>query len=188
MVGIRVNGQADGLTTVEEYLVAEKERERRHEFVDGSIFEREDATRRHSSINLNIAYYLDAAVEASNCWVFMSMVRLRAASNVVYYPDVMVTCDLEGDDEYIVTRPCAIVEVVSPSTEMTDLREKAMIYRTIPSMRTLMLVYEERRKVIHYNRSEDGDWTRQVLTDGAIEIPCLGIDLSLEQIYRRLPD
>lgn len=176
------------LTTIEEYFVAEKLRERRHEFVDGLIFERQDATFDHNRINLSLLYYLHEAAHNEHCFLSNSMVRLRAAENIVYYADAMATCDRSDDDAYIVNRPCFAAEVMSPSTEMTDRREKAMIYRAIPSMRTILLIYEERREVIHFERGDDGSWTRHLLNDGTIEIPCLQTSITIDQIYERVPD
>jgi Uma2 family endonuclease len=63
--------------------------------------------------------------------------------NFFYYPDVVVTCDPEDNDEYFVRRPVLVVEVASPSTFAIDRREKLMAYRKLPSLREYLLLSQD---------------------------------------------
>ncbi len=71
---------------------------------------------------------------------------LRAAEDVLYYPDVMVVC---GDDETLLQEaPCLVVEVISPSTEAIDRREKLLAYKKkLLSLRVYLMVDQQRRHV-----------------------------------------
>lgn len=174
--------------TLEEYLEFEQKSDVRHEFVAGEIYAFAGGTLRHAAISLNIASYLRQAAVPLGCYAFTGDALLKAAPNIAYYPDAVVTCDPEENNRLLVTRPCFVAEVLSPSTEMTDLREKLLVYRNIRTLQTIVYVYQDRQEVIHHYRNGDGSWTRQTLQDGAIDVPCLGIDLSLDQIYEALPD
>ena len=46
----------------------------------------------------------------------------------MFYPDVMATCDPSGDTSLSRTKPCLIIEVLSPSTRSIDEREKRVAY------------------------------------------------------------
>ena len=71
----------------------------------------------------------------------------------MYYPDVMVVCDPEDVDELIVSRPCLVVEVISPSTQLVDRREKLFFYRQIESLDGYLIVEQDERRVIYHSRS-----------------------------------
>jgi Uma2 family endonuclease len=100
-------------------------------------------------------------LRGSGCQTFIADMRVRIASqSSYYYPDVVVTCapgDLAADSpkDYIAS-PSLIVEVLSPTTEAIDRREKMLAYRQIESLREYVLVDQERRWVEVYRRTESG--------------------------------
>lgn len=70
------------------------------------------------------------------------LVRLEGQG---YYPDVLVVCGPSGEvhNETDVT---VVVEVLSPSTEGYDRREKALAYGRAPGFEVLVLLDQERRR------------------------------------------
>ena len=52
-----------------------------------------------------------------------------------YYPDVFVTCDAADLEPDYKTKPCLVIEVLSPATEVIDRREKLLAYRKADSLR-----------------------------------------------------
>jgi Uma2 family endonuclease len=112
-------------------------------------------------------------------------VKLRAASDLIYYPDVMVACEPD-DDPLIENVPCLVVEVLSPRTETIDRREKLLAYRQIPSLRAYLIVSQEGRWVERHFRDKSGEWKRSdLLEEGRITVPCPpGAQLTLDDIYR----
>ncbi|MBA2617877.1 MAG: Uma2 family endonuclease, partial [Rubrobacter sp.] len=103
----------------------------RHEYVAGEVYAMTGASRRHNRIAGNVYRRLADAAAGGPCRVYMETVKLRI-EDVFYYPDVMVACGPEPDDPYYEDDPCLVVEVVSPSTETTDRREKLAAYKRIP--------------------------------------------------------
>ena len=107
---------------------------------------------------------------------------------VVYCPDVMVACDSEPADERVELAPCLVVEVLSPSTESIDRREKLLIYKgiPIPSVRAYLIVDQMQKRVDAHVRGVDDGWTVEALIDqGTLRIPCAPLDatLTLDEIY-----
>lgn len=76
-----------------------------------------------------------------------------------YYPDVMVAAGPAPDPRYE-TDPALMVEVLSPSTSSIDRREKAVAYAAAPSLRLLLLVdpNERRIEVAHAVEGRIHDW------------------------------
>lgn len=63
-----------------------------------------------------------------------------------YYPDVMVVCG-QAPHRLYETDPALIVEVLSPSTADVDRREKAVAYAEATSLRLLVLVDPDTRRM-----------------------------------------
>jgi len=119
----------------------------------------------------------------------MSDMKLRTVGDVFYYPDVMVVCGPpEPGNPIFQSDPCLVVEVVSPSTEQIDRREKLLVYGSIPSVGAYLVVNRERRHVEWHFRDEDGLWFKADLVDrGRFPLPCpQGADLSLDEVYEGL--
>ncbi len=175
--------------SVEDYLAREQAGDVRHEYVNGYVYALAGASSRHNRISLNIAArFLDLA-QNRPCRVYQEGMKLRfeAEGTIFYYPDVMVVCDKLEPNPYFETEPCILVEVLSPGTKYTDLREKLTAYKSLPSVQTYLIVEAERLAVRRIAKGEDGFWEQEDLTgDGDISLPCLNGVLSLPQIYRNV--
>lgn len=171
------------LLTVEEYLAREETSAVKHEYVAGEVYALAGASKRHNAIAVRIAVRLGNQAEGGPCRVYVSDVKVRV-DDVFYYPDVMVACEPEGGDRYIEMAPCVIVEVTSPSTSLTDRREKLGAYQRIPSLKAYIIADQERRWITRYWRDEEGAWSRaDVLGEGVVPIPCPELRLTMSDIY-----
>lgn len=170
--------------TLEQYLELEERAEVRHEFVDGFIYATAGETERHNIVVRNIFAALRGLARVKDCRVLVESVKLHvSAKNRVYYPDIMVLCDPSDDEPRVKRRPCFIAEVLSPSTEMTDKREKLEAYKTLESLQTYMIVIPDERSVKVFQRGVKG-WAGVSLEGQAeIDVPCLESVLTLEQGY-----
>ena len=94
----------------------------------------------------------------------------------------MVACGPQADDRFC-TNPRLIVEVLSPSSECTDRREKALNYRQIPALEEYVLVAQRMAEVTIYRRSEH--WAPLTLSslEETAEFRSIELSLPLGQIY-----
>ena len=169
---------------LEEYLRLEEGATVRHEYVDGEVHALAGASLRHNRIVGNIHARLWAAARGGPSRVYVAAVRLRAAPTIVYYPDVMVACGPEGDDPLVEHAPCLVVEVLSPSTEHIDRREKALVYKALPGLRAYVVVHQALRRVERHWRDDDGTWWHvDVAFEGRVPLPCPELVLTLDEIY-----
>ncbi len=171
--------------SVDDYLESEPKSDIRHEYVNGEVYAMAGAGEAHNLIAGNVFSRLRGAVRGGPCRVFISDMKVRVAEwNAFYYPDILVVCDSSDTQSYFKERPCLIVEVLSPSTEGIDRREKLLAYRTLESLREYVLIAQDKRQVEVYRRAVDGTWSLETLTDGdPLHLECAGATLSLDEVY-----
>jgi Uma2 family endonuclease len=173
------------LMSIEEYLEFEEGAPVRHEYVDGEIFAMSGGSRQHELIAGNLFAAFHAHLRGGPCESFIGNFKLHLEVNeskFFYYPDVMVACGPIVDNRFC-TIPRLIVEVLSPSTERTDRREKAANYKRILSLEEYVLVSQRAAEVTIYRRSEH--WAPLVVSasEGTAEFRSIELSLALEQIY-----
>ncbi len=179
--------KAHRLLDIEEYLELEKEATERHEFVGGIVHAMTRPTLRHNRIAGNIYAALLSAARGGPCRVYIENAKVRIRDDASYYPDIMVVCGPESDDPYYEREPCLLVEVVSPSTEHIDRREKFAFYQSISSLQTYLIVEQDRPSVERFYRDEEGEWGRAAhFQTGSFPVPCPEMRLSLAEIYEGL--
>jgi Uma2 family endonuclease len=103
-----------------------------------------------------------------------------------YEPDVGLHCGPQfADDAIAVPDPLVIVEVLSPSTSGTDRAWKRAEYFRLNSLRHYLMVWADKQQIVHHRRDEDGAIEAQVLTTGTLKLEPSGIELAIEDLYRR---
>jgi Uma2 family endonuclease len=173
--------------TVDEYLRLEDESSLRHEYVAGELYALAGATRRHNRIAGNIFARLWEAAGDGPCRIYQSDVKLRVGDDAFYYPAVQVVCDPDDVEEAYTSAPCVVVEVLSPSTESIDRREKRLAYRRLESLKAYVIVYRDEMRVMRHWRDDHGTWwDAEVAGEGKVPFPCPQIELTLADIYRGL--
>lgn len=99
----------------------------------------------------------------------------------------MVACEPDSDDPYVEREPCLIVEVISPTTESVDRREKLTAYSKILTLQAYLIVDQNSPKVQLHLLGEDGQWLQaDFIGDGVIPVPFPRADLTLATIYEGL--
>jgi Uma2 family endonuclease len=178
--------------TFEEFLAFEEASPTKHELVAGYVFDWNGgeirglagATRCHNRIAMNIAARLWDVARNGSCGVFGSDMRLRVSDASSYYPDVQVVCDPTDTNELFTTRPCLIVEVLSPSTASVDRREKLLEYQSLNSLQAYLIVWTNERRCLLHTRDGEQGWSSAFHgPDGDVALPCPELRLSLDEIY-----
>ncbi len=172
--------------SLEDYLEGEKDAPVRHEYVDGEVFAMAGGSRVHNTVSGNVHTALNLAARRSNCRAYINDMKVSIDENIFYYPDVVFDCE-DGSDDYYVTKPCVIVEVISPSTVRTDMNEKRYAYLTLPSLQLYLLVDSRKQFVLGYYRTKKG-WEERHFDEGeTVPVPCADLELTFEDIYIQTP-
>ena len=174
--------------TVEEYFRFEEDSPIKHEYVAGEVYAMSGATARHDRIATNVLVRLSLVARSGPCDVFSDSMRVQAAHDRYYYPDVTVVCTPVAESDIVVRDPCVVVEVTSLSTARIDRGEKLDAYRSIPTLRAYLVIDHRRRRVEQHSRdAHSGEWRREeILGEGSVRVPCLDLDLALGGIYERV--
>jgi len=172
---------------LEDYLAMEPEAPVRHEFINGEIFAMTGASLQHNIIVMNLGAIIRPHLRGTPCRVVASDRKvLVAKTDSVYYPDLLVSCGDPGDniDAYTETAPRLIVEVLSPSTALTDRREKRLAYQQLDSLQDYVLVSQNQIRVEVYHREPEGEWSyREYDTGETLNFPSIDLAIPMMSVY-----
>jgi Uma2 family endonuclease len=175
-------------TSVEDYLAGELISEVKHEYLGGDVHAMAGASNRHNKVAGNAFLAFGVALRGKPCRPFNSDTKVRIHyfnHTRFYYPDAMVVCDENRDEDQWQDRPVVIVEVLSESTRRTDLAEKRDAYLTIPSLRVLIFAEPDRPALIVHRREAEGGFVREDYTglDAVVLLPEIETILPLVEVY-----
>lgn len=180
---------APAFLSIPDYLQGEQHSPIRHEYLNGEIFAMTGRSEAHNRIAGNLYAALLSHLRGSGCKTFIADMKVQIQnavnrSDIFYDPDVMVTCDPQDQQRYYKTHPCLIVEVLSPSTEKLDRREKRLNYQTLPSLQDYLLIRQDRAEVELYHPDDAGFWRPQRFTAGDIlPLKSVNVELAVSEIY-----
>jgi Uma2 family endonuclease len=176
-----------------EYLRFEADSPTKHEYAAGQVYAMAGAGWNHNLINGNTQTALNNHLARKPCAVVSSDMRLKVTGKSVSYryPDTMVIC---GEPQFAEKRndtilnPTVIVEIVSPSTALTDHNEKLDEYLRIESVQDYVLIAQHEAKVEVYSRQHSGRWLYTPLKrlDAMLELHSIGCVLPLETLYAKV--
>jgi Uma2 family endonuclease len=176
------------MLTADEYLERERERETKHELVDGVEVARAGGSPKHDAIAGNVIIALGMRLRG-RCLVFPSDQRVHVeATGLFTYPDVTVVCGapkLHPNGRDTLLNPRVLVEVLSTSTEAYDRGAKFAHYQSIGSLEEYVLVSQAEKRVEHFRRLETGQWLLTVAEgqEATLVLPALGCEVGLAEIY-----
>ena len=116
----------------------------------------------HNIVSGNLYVSLHNKLKGNNCKPFYSDQRIMAeAINFLTYPDISIICDdiqTLNNDEWNVTDPRVVIEVLSPSTKNYNRGDKFMLYRSIPTLQEYFFVDSLSVHVEAWYINEKGNW------------------------------
>lgn len=174
--------------TPDEYFAWEETQEEKHDYVHGEVFSMSGATRTHTRLATNLVIQLGIRFQGTECEVFGEGMRIQVEPDGRYtYPDVSAVCGAQAfldAKETTLTNPTLVVEVLSESTEAYDRGEKLDAYRTVASLREIVLVRQDRRAVQVYRRESATRWTLDEVSDDAVlALASVGAEVAMDDLY-----
>lgn len=171
--------------SVEEYFqLEENNHEIRYEYIDGHVYAMAGGTADHDTVKSNIQSLLWNFLRHSNCRVYSSDMKVYISETRYFHPDVIVTCDPRDRGRIqAIQSPRLVVEVLSPSTELTDRTLKLKNYRAHPTIEEYVLADSQSVKIEIY-RKKGELWIYDAFeNDDEIILHSLECRLSLVDIY-----
>lgn len=177
----------DTRMTYAEYLERESVSEERHEFHGGEMFAMSGGSSAHAQLGMRMSALLMMALDKRPCKSQGTAQRVRITSDVAVYPDAMVVCpplERPPEDPDAICNPRVVVEVLSPSTQGYDRGPKFELYTSVSSIEHIVFVAQERWRVEHYRRLEDGNWYYEVLGPGdTLALNRVGANVAIDALY-----
>lgn len=178
--------------TVPEFLAwSERQPETdRYELVDGKVVAMSPERNRHNLVKLEVAIALREAVRRAGvpCTVFTDGASVAVDERTVREPDAAVQCGGEVDlDSMLIEAPCIVVEVVSPSSERDDVQTKFIDYFVVPTIRHYLIVFSEKRTVVHHRRNDQGTIDTRIVREGDIVLDPPGMTVAVASLLGPAP-
>jgi Uma2 family endonuclease len=155
---------------VTEFLAwAEKQPRGRYELVDGEVVAMSPERARHNLLKLEVALVLRDAVRAARlpCTVFTDGMTIVIDNHTSREPDAAIQCGAEVDpNSTILESPLIVVEIASPSSERDDSGIKVIEYFSVASIQHYLIVYPEKRVVLHHQRDGQGTLATRIANPG----------------------
>lgn len=152
------------------------------ELVDGQIVAMTNPTARHGRIVANVGTALKPAADRKGCDVNFGGFRVQATADGSgvdkTIPDLTVTCGTVMPDHTFTTEPTIVVEVLSRSTMDYDRGAKLDFYKSLPSLRDVVLVYRSEMRVEHFRRERDA-WVMSPLVQAGEELALTGLPFAI---------
>ena len=171
--------------SVRDYLEGEKISQVKHEYIDGEVYAMAGMSKSQNRIIGTLYKKLSEHLRGSGCEPFFVDIKVRVEKlNCFYYPNSVVVCDEDNVDEYYATKPKIIIEVLSPSTSLTDRREKMFAYEEIEGLVKYVLI-EQNKMYAKIHRRPEGNLWDWVEFDESEEIDLASIEfkMALKDIY-----
>lgn len=177
--------------TPSEYLEMERASLVKHEYLDGEVFAMTGGSRAHNLLTMNLTTELSNQFRNHPCEVYLSDMRVKITASGLYtYPDVVITCPPEFEDEHgdTLINPRIIFEVRSPSTEGYDRGKKFEYYRQIESLQSYVLISQEEIHIEVFSRQQDRHhWLLTEFREGSmLQLESIKCEIPLEEIYLKV--
>ncbi len=176
--------------SVEAYLDGELRAKRKHEYVNGLVYQMAGANNAHNLIAINNIVSLGPQLRSQPCQVYNSDTKVRVEKGRgtrFYYPVCLVACNLNPSHDTFQDQPVVIIEVISESTRRTDEQEKREAYLSLPSLQVYLLVEQSSFSTVVYRRA-DGDFIREVYSgfSSITPSPEVQYQLPLAELYENV--
>jgi len=175
------------LYTVKDYLKWPEEE--RWELIDGVPYAMSPAPRVvHQNIVSN--FHIRLKTHPKNpCYTGIAPTDVVLDDDTVVQPDVFVVCDRKKiTADNIQGAPDLIVEVVSPSTEVKDRREKLRLYERF-GVKEYLIVFPEREYVERYVLKAGQYGSPEIFTwDERLQLTLFPMEVILSEIFEKEPE
>lgn len=164
-----------------EYLQGELLAETKHEYLDGEVYAMSGASENHNLLAGNLFAELKTKLKGMPCRTFMADMKVKA-HQAFFYPDVMVVCERDNQDDYYKSAPVIVVEVLSKSTRRFDQSIKRQRYQALPTLEEYVLIEQDKGEIEVFRRRDGWQSTYYYLGDD-IHFYSVDVTVAVEDIY-----
>ncbi len=185
--------KADSITrkmTPKEFLDWQEHQELRHELVDGVPYlpprMQAGTSLVHDKVTMNTILSLGNQLRRKPCRPCTSDVAIQIPAGNIRYPDVSIDCGSWENTDRTAQKPWLVFEVLSPSTRMMDSIHKLEEYKTVSSLRAIIIAETASPDIFLYTRQDAQDpWKISVFSgfEAILDLSAIDVKLPLSDIY-----
>lgn len=182
-----MNVQSLPSMTVDAFFRWAENRAEKYELVDGVPRMLPWVKLNHSRIVSNLSIEIAKQLDRDQFEFVTSDFGVRVGPRGIRFPDLMVIPARGPGNSRETDAPVFLAEVLSDSTMHVDFDEKKREYLALPTLKSYLIVAQDKHHVWCWSRDAEGDWPAdpvQVREPGAeIEIAALDVSIPLEALY-----
>lgn len=160
--------------------------DRRYQLVDGVPIMMVPATEAHGELAAALAMEIRSRLKRPCRVISEAGITVPDRRDTYYVADLAVTCVPREPGRRMLAEPVLIVEVVLPSTGHIDRLRKLADYRTLPSVREILIAFPDERRVEVQRRTSNGWGVEDLTGQASIRLGVCDGPMPLEALYRDL--
>ncbi len=171
--------------SIDDFLALDRENlDQKYEYRNGKMIAMSGGSTNHTMLISNFGSLIQMELRKKRpCFALVE--GTLKIEDACYLPDIMVTCDERDltENKTYIEHPKLVIEVLSPSTERDNRREKFFIYTLCPSIQEYVLVNYDCPLV--EKRTRRGiEWIDSWYGTGEIvELISIGLSILVDDIY-----
>jgi Uma2 family endonuclease len=172
--------------TLAEFLEWDDGTDRRYELLDGVPVMMAPSLEAHGELAVALGAEIRARLKPPCRVISEAGVLIPDRAETYYVADLAVTCAPREPGRRMVVEPVLVVEVLSPSTSQVHRWRKVADYRTLPSVKEILVVFSDERRVELQRRTPDGWRVDDLIGKAEVELSCCNGPIPLDAVYRAL--
>jgi len=174
--------------SIEQFLAWLPAQEQKYELVDGQPVMMAGANQDHNDIASSGLTEFTMQLKNRPCRPIGSDSAIQIPNGNVRFPDFGVDCGPRNGKSMVTSAPAVVAEVLSPSTRFLDFNKKLDEYKSVATLKYILLIEQDWPRVHSYQRDQDMQWNIAIVEGIAavVTMPELALTLPLAILYERI--
>lgn len=173
------------------YLDWEARQDMRYELVDGEVYAMGGGTAAQDLISGNVRMALRLRLRGTGCRPHGTDLKVQTGNGMGRYPDAFVDCGQWDPEALVASNPVLVFEVLSKSSASIDHDPKLRDYASTTCIQYYVILEQTRPLALVHARDLQGRFDPEAAVrvaglDSAIELPGLGLSLTMAEVYEGL--
>ena len=169
-----------------EFLEWDDGTDRRYELLDGIPVMMAPSLEAHGELAAALGAEIRARLKQPCRVISEAGIVIPDRPDTYYVADLAVTCAPREPGRRMVVEPVLVVAIRSPARDDVDQWRKVADYRTLSSVREILVAFSDERRVEVQRRTPDGWRVEDLIGKASIRLSCCSEPIPLEAVYRDL--
>lgn len=172
--------------TLAEFLEWDDGSDRRYQLFDGVPVMMAPGAEAHGELVLSLGAEIRSRLKRPCRVISEAGITVEGRSDTYYVADLAVTCVPREPGRRMVAVPVLIVEVVSPSPGQVERSRMVADYRTLSSVREIVIAFHDERLITLQRRQPEGWSVEDLIGQASVTLAVCDAPIPLEALYRDL--